>query len=178
MKPDRPDLDAAVDAVLEARRKRAEHLRSLDDLDIVEKLERIASLIDSSRSAWRHWNSDWADELLEKARCLALELLGIDARAPQKEEAECSRLAEVVWQFHGDVSDPNWTFLRDHANFSHREACEFILHIGDDRLHPSRLPEYARRTIQQMKDHGCSDAFIEAYTSAAKTGATRVLFCH
>lgn len=39
-------------------------------------------------------------------------------------------LNETDW---GDESDPtsNWSLFNMHASFSHRDACEFILYIGE-----------------------------------------------
>jgi hypothetical protein len=86
-----------------------------------------------------------------------------------------SVLAEINWQFEGDEEDPNWCFCNRRANFSHREACEFVLHIGDENVDSSGVPEYARSQAQEMFDAGCTRAFINAYLEAAASGAMRVL---
>lgn len=93
-----------------------------------------------------------------------------------KSKFEFSTLAEIEWEFKGDVDDPNWSWLDQHANFSHREACEFIVHVGDDDLDGEGLSEYARFTVNEMREGGCTEKFVAAYVEAAKRGAMRVLF--
>ena len=68
----------------------------------------------------------------------------------------------------------NWKYCVAHATFIHRDedACEFILHIGGE-------PEgenHADDIIAEMKEYGCTPAFIDAYTEARDAGALRVLF--
>lgn len=62
----------------------------------------------------------------------------------------------------------NWRYCMCHATFSHREACEFIIHAGD--------PEFVENRVDEMKDFGCTEDFIKAYVGAAAAGAVRVLF--
>ena len=68
----------------------------------------------------------------------------------------------------------NWKYCKEHATFVHRDedACEFILHIGGGPGSES----YADTIITQMKEYGCTPAFIDAYTKARGAGALRVLF--
>jgi hypothetical protein len=68
----------------------------------------------------------------------------------------------------------NWKYCVDHATFIHRDdnACEFILHIGGG----PGSENYADTIIAEMKEHGCTPAFIDAYTEARDAGALRVLF--
>lgn len=89
-------------------------------------------------------------------------------------ELRVSVLAEINWEFDDD--GPDWSYCQAHATFSHREACEFVLHVGSDGIDASGLPEYARNLVDEMMRWTCTPAFIEAYTSAARTGAARVLF--
>lgn len=64
----------------------------------------------------------------------------------------------------------NWRYCKQHATFAHidPDACEFILQIG--------IKEFFMDRVQEMKQYGCTTAFIEAYTQAWRAGATRVLF--
>jgi hypothetical protein len=80
-----------------------------------------------------------------------------------------SVLAEIEWKFEGD-DDVNWIFLVQRAAFSHREACEFLLHVGTSE---DRHWEHVER---QMREHGCTDDFIAAYLEAKDAGAMRVLY--
>jgi hypothetical protein len=89
-------------------------------------------------------------------------------------DAELRELGQIQWPFE---ADDNWRYCVEHANFSHREACEFILHVGEDpRRDYDGLPEYASRTVRGMLEYGCSKSFIDAYVAVAKAGAIRVLF--
>lgn len=63
----------------------------------------------------------------------------------------------------------NWQYCKEHATFAHKEACEFIIHIGDDY-------DDWNRKIEEMKDYGCTTEFVRAYEDAARMGAVRVLF--
>jgi hypothetical protein len=67
----------------------------------------------------------------------------------------------------------NWQYCMKHATFSHKEACEFILHIGDKDCYEK---SHAERTLEEMRDFGCTVEFIRCYEEAVKMGATRVLF--
>jgi hypothetical protein len=95
--------------------------------------------------------------------------------APASSDIVFTKLAEIEWPFEED--DDDWRYCLEHANFSHREACEFILHVGEDpQRYFSGLTEYASTTIREMTEFGCSKPFIDAYVAAAKAGAIRVLF--
>lgn len=85
---------------------------------------------------------------------------------------QCSVLAEIEWNF-GEAGDQdiNWKFLNQEATFSHKEACEFILHIGT-----GSEDQHSGHVIHKMKEFGCTDDFINAYIAAEKAGATRVMF--
>lgn len=62
-------------------------------------------------------------------------------------------------------------FCRDRCAFEHREAGEFVLHIGDqDQL------DYRDRMVADMKEAGCDKRFIALYKEAAEGGAVRVIF--
>jgi hypothetical protein len=80
-----------------------------------------------------------------------------------------SVLAEIEWKFDGD-EDVNWRFLVQHAAFAHREACEFLLHVG------SAEDPYWKHVEHKMREHGCTEDFVAAYLAAKDAGATRVLF--
>ena len=77
--------------------------------------------------------------------------------------------------FEGD--NINWKYCVEHATFVHQDddACEFILHIGGE-AESSDDVSYAETVIAEMKEYGCTPAFIEAYTEARDAGALRVLF--
>lgn len=84
-----------------------------------------------------------------------------------------SKLAEIEWGF--EDFDVNWTWCVAHANFVHKEACEFIIHVGDDNVIDG-LNDYAKNTIAEMREENCTEEFIKAYEDAARAGAIRVLF--
>jgi hypothetical protein len=79
-----------------------------------------------------------------------------------------SVIAEVESSGLFEDDNVNWQYCRAHATFSHREACEFIIHCGE--------PSYWKERIKQMKEYGCTKDFIEEYEKAAEAGAVRVLF--
>lgn len=62
----------------------------------------------------------------------------------------------------------NWHYCNEMATFSHREACEFIIHSGDN--------DFVERKIKEMKSFDCTEEFINAYRVAAASGAIRILF--
>lgn len=62
----------------------------------------------------------------------------------------------------------NWQYCNEQATFSHKHSCEFIIHCGD--------ADFARSKAKDMKDAGCTIAFIDSYLLAAASGAVRVLF--
>lgn len=86
---------------------------------------------------------------------------------------ECSVLVEIEWEFPDGDDDINWKFLNQEANFSHRDACEFILHIGAGE---AKQDAYWSNMVHRMKEFGCTDDFIDAYIAAKNTGAMRVMF--
>lgn len=55
-----------------------------------------------------------------------------------------------------------------HATFTHRDACEFVLHIGSDSHWQSQVDE--------MRVGGCTTDFVDAYLAAKNAGAVRVIF--
>lgn len=85
-----------------------------------------------------------------------------------------SRLAEYAWDFDGE--DADWQWLVKEANFSHRDACEFIVHIGNDPEDDDADPPYWKFCVKRMIAAGCSNEFIAAYVRAKEEGAMRVLF--
>lgn len=79
-----------------------------------------------------------------------------------------TELAEIdATEFFEDES-VNWQYCMCHATFSHKEACEFIIHSGD--------AEFVNHRSEEMKEFGCTKDFIDAYRKAAKQGAIRILF--
>lgn len=90
---------------------------------------------------------------------------------------EKSVLVEIEWDF-GDIEDPNWMYCNEEATFSHREACEFILHIGQEVPGAVDTGEDAhwRFIVDNMKKAGCTPDFIQAYLDAKDAGAMRVMF--
>ena len=67
----------------------------------------------------------------------------------------------------------NWQWCVAHATFTHRDACEFVVYVG-----PSigEADSAYRSTLASMREHGCTEAFVSAYTQAAKIGALYVMF--
>ena len=63
----------------------------------------------------------------------------------------------------------NWRFCKEHATFVHKDACEFILHIGTDE-------DYSDQKIKQMQEYGCTVEFLRCYEDAVAMGAMRILF--
>lgn len=87
---------------------------------------------------------------------------------PPRFHFEEERLFSLEWDFE-DEEDPDWRFCMTKAAFSHRDACEFILHCG------SGFDDHVEFVTTEMKLFGCSPDFIEAYQTAAKSGAIRLL---
>jgi hypothetical protein len=87
-----------------------------------------------------------------------------------------TNLAEV------DASDlfkdegADWRWCCDNATFTHKEACEFILHIGNPTDILQGDDTIFEETCKSMKDSGCTQDLIDCYVSAKEAGATRVLF--
>jgi hypothetical protein len=69
----------------------------------------------------------------------------------------------------------NWQFCVERATFQHKDddACEFILHIGQDPLFGD---SYFNLKVAEMREYGCTDEFVAAYIAACDAGAVRVLF--
>jgi len=84
---------------------------------------------------------------------------------------EMSILAEIEWDFPDAEEDVNWKFLQEEGTFSHKEACEFILHIGN-----GSEDQHFGHVVHKMKEFGCADDFINAYLAAKNAGAMRVMF--
>ncbi len=84
-----------------------------------------------------------------------------------------SILVEVEWGFEEGSVDWNWCV--ENATFVHREACEFILHVGPTGDDAGDSP-YWQYYVGTMRVAGCTDAFIDAYIAAKDLGAERVLF--
>lgn len=82
-----------------------------------------------------------------------------------------SKLAEVEWNFSENTED--WKWCTESANFAHRDACEFIVHIGGNTDVES---QYWEDRLDDMVAAGCSNGFILSYLHARDLGAERVLF--
>lgn len=88
---------------------------------------------------------------------------------------ELKQIAEVEWDFVDD-DNPNWKWCMENATFVHKEACEFILHIGDALGQtPEDIP-YWLHYSEDMRLGGCTEDFIAKYLEAKDNGAERVLF--
>jgi hypothetical protein len=83
-----------------------------------------------------------------------------------------STLIEIEWDFE-DEEGADFQWCLKNATFTHKQACEFILHIGKDE---SGSPAYWRSYIEDMRKGGCTEDFIAAYLAAKDAGAVRVLF--
>jgi hypothetical protein len=79
---------------------------------------------------------------------------------------QLTTIAEIWWDF--DAEDPNWRWCVAHASFAHREACEFVLHIGSE--------SYWTLEVEHMRQGGCTEDFIAAYLAAKDAGVVRVIF--
>lgn len=73
--------------------------------------------------------------------------------------------------FEGE--NTNWHWCVDNATLAHRDACEFVLHVGHD---PDADDSPFRRTIARLAESGCTDEFLLACRDAARLGAAWVLF--
>ena len=91
--------------------------------------------------------------------------------------AAASVLIEMEADGFFEDEGPNWRYCLEYAYFQHRSdgVCEFILHIGFESQIDG-VSEYARRKVEEMRVFGCTPSFITAYLTAARLGATRVLF--
>lgn len=79
--------------------------------------------------------------------------------------------------FQNEETDINWKFCQERAHFSHRDACEFILHIGPKQGdgEDDDTP-YWENYAEEMREYGCTEDFITAYLLAKDLGAVRVMF--
>lgn len=78
---------------------------------------------------------------------------------------EDMRVGQLEWQFDGEDSD--WQIMAEHATFSHREAPEFILHIG--MVHGTES-DSQETWLEHWKSLGLSAVVIEAIRAAQKKG--------
>jgi hypothetical protein len=79
--------------------------------------------------------------------------------------------ADIDWTF--EDGDANHEFCKKEATFTHKDACEFIVHIGHDI---NQEDSHYNRVLASMKTAGCSEAFMDAYREAGELGAVRALF--
>ena len=91
---------------------------------------------------------------------------GMEAR--DKVSPHFTTMAEVNADSYFEDESVNWKYCMCHATFSHKEACEFIIHSGDN--------DFVEHKVEEMKEFGCTEDFINAYKMAAASGAIRVLF--
>lgn len=82
-----------------------------------------------------------------------------------------SVLVEVESTALFEAENVNWRYCVEHATFTHKDACEFILHI-----YARDEEEHHLDKIQKMVEFGCTAPFVAAYVEARKLGAERVLF--
>ena len=84
-------------------------------------------------------------------------------------------ITQIEWDFGDENAD--WQWCVANATFSHREACEFMLYIGDAALEAKiDARPYWKMFSEQMRNGGCSDGFIAAYLEAKDAGAMFALF--
>lgn len=93
---------------------------------------------------------------------------GLMETKPEKHRFEEEKLLSLEWDF--EEGDSDWNYCVAQATFSHKEACEFILHCGAGN------DGHAEFMVKTMITAGCSPAFMEAYLAAKDAGAVRVLF--
>jgi hypothetical protein len=79
-----------------------------------------------------------------------------------------TKMVETEWEFHGGDDSSDWVYLNDEATFSHKNACEFILWVPDDR-------DAFEERLCGMREAGCSPDLIEAFTEARRRGAEKLL---
>lgn len=73
-------------------------------------------------------------------------------------------MVEVDADFLFENESENWKWCLDNATFTHREACEFIIHLGKDTIfEPS------------FKKYGCSKEFSRLIAQARAAGAEWLL---
>lgn len=82
-------------------------------------------------------------------------------------------IAQIEWDFGEENAD--WQWCIKNATFSHRDACEFMLYIGEAVDHDGGIP-YWKMFSDEMRTGGCTEEFIAAYLEAKDAGATFALF--
>lgn len=82
-------------------------------------------------------------------------------------------LAQIEASAYIGTENPTWDWCRMNATFTHRDACEFIIHIDGLVDNPE---SFTAMKIAEMLNGGCSKSFVAAYAKAAEMGANRVLF--
>ena len=64
----------------------------------------------------------------------------------------------------------DWKYCKEHASFSHREYCEFVIHTFHDD------DDYFEEvTKKEMADYGCTKEFISTIERAREQGFEMVL---
>ena len=63
----------------------------------------------------------------------------------------------------------NWHYCEQNATMAHANACEFILHLGDDK-------DFQEHIIEEMQAFGCTQDFIDEYRKAMQQRVSDILF--
>ncbi len=71
------DIQKAVYDITMSRMEKARHLKSVGELTVAHDLSKVVQLLDVSKTVRGIGNGDGADALIEQARELILDLLGI-----------------------------------------------------------------------------------------------------
>lgn len=79
------------------------------------------------------------------------------------------KLVEIEADELFEDENVNWKYCMNHATFTHKEACEFIFSIAEE-------DEYFELDVTNMKEQGCTSAFINSLKQARSHGAKYVLF--
>lgn len=77
---------------------------------------------------------------------------------------EDMKVAQIEYSRWGDEKSPtsNWSLIQKHGCFSHAEACEFIIHLGDK--------DYFKERVKDLTDFGFSKDFITLCKKANEQG--------
>lgn len=80
-------------------------------------------------------------------------------------------VAQVDYDNWGEESDPesDWNLIQAMCCFSHRDACEFIVYIGDGG-------DGSIDRIAELKEAGLSEEFMEECQAAKEAGFKYICF--
>lgn len=76
---------------------------------------------------------------------------------------------DLFAQEESGISSPDWDWCMEHAAFSHREACEFMVYCGDDT-------ETFKRRLGDMGRQGATQKLINHVKHARGLGAKWAMF--